>query len=49
MFLYKELPTKINNLEEVIAGIKESKARTLAKKIISYFKEEEKNLIKDDW
>jgi len=49
MMLYLELPEKMSNIETVIENISDHERKELARKIVKYFPEEEKNLIKDDF
>ena len=49
LFLYLKLPEKIPHLNSFVNELKDKDKKKLAKMIISYFLEEEKNLIKDDF
>ncbi|MCE7745601.1 MAG: HEAT repeat domain-containing protein, partial [Candidatus Heimdallarchaeota archaeon] len=49
MFLYLNLSGKVPHLEKIISKIKDKTRRTIAQKLVEYFPEEEKNLIKDDF
>ncbi|MCE7746294.1 MAG: hypothetical protein GPJ52_14280, partial [Candidatus Heimdallarchaeota archaeon] len=49
MMLYLDVPEKIPHLKSLVNNLKDKAKKNLAKKIIGYFLEEEKNLIKDEF
>lgn len=49
MFLYLDIPNEIPHLQSLVNKLEDKTKRILLKKIIGYFPEEEKNLIKDDF